>query len=97
MKPKTDEAQARALKVKARLERLREVHMHATGTSARTASPAAPAGPTPARGAVQEAGPRPEIVSAALAHSTRPKAQMQRTVVFDEDSKRGVAVSGLKV
>jgi hypothetical protein len=94
----TGGSDARVFRVKARLQRLREMHVSSSGPSAQGASGAHTrrrAGAAPHGG--QSAGRRTMISSAALAHEPRDAHAHDTLVVRRAGADAGVELSGLKV
>jgi hypothetical protein len=88
---------ARVLGVKARLQRLREVHVSSAGPSAQGASKAHTGGRAGAAPSGQSAERRTVISSAALAHEPRDAHAHDTLVVRRSRADVGVQLSGLEV
>lgn len=94
----TGSSNARAIGVKARLHRLREVHVSSAGNSARGASAAYQGrGVGAAPHERQSAGKRTVISSAALAHGPRDAYAHDTLVVRRTSPDAAVQLSGLQV
>jgi hypothetical protein len=93
----TGGSDARVLGVKARLQRLREVHVRSAGPSAQEASGAHTGGRAGAAPKGQSAERRTVISSAALAHEPRDAHAHDTLVVRRTRADAGVELSGLKV
>ena len=94
---KTGGSDARVLGVKARLQRLREVHVSSAGPSAQGASGAHPGRRAGAAPGGQSAGRRTVISSAALAHAPRDAHEHDTLVIRRAAADEGVQLRGLEV